>query len=252
MKIYKIAKTSNFQNLLQRASDAFEENFNENGDFYFQIKPLDIEKNCGSIWVDVRGLHPSHLAENEYNKMNSCGNFDITVKRRNEPENIGNGQYNDPKLRNKNELKGEFLHEITHVSQEINGFLEYESARHRKEFSIQPNNERGYYIDNHDKYKTEQEASFTQLCHLIKTDVIEGVNYLLTDRGVYEGLLHISSFKELVKKAYSLGVSAANIVKFIELLDEKMIANNKSNQHSNKYQPQKAITEFIERMNKTR
>ena len=131
MKIYKIAKTSNFQNLLQRASDAFDQNFNENGDFYFQIKPLDIEKNCGSIWVDVRGLNPSHLVENEHNKINSCGNFDIIVKRRNEPVKIGNGRYNDPELRDKDELKGEFLHEITHVSQEINGFIEHEYTRHK-------------------------------------------------------------------------------------------------------------------------
>jgi hypothetical protein len=219
MKMYRIAKVSNYQDLLSRAEDEFHKNFNESDDgdddFNFEIEPIDIKKKCGKIWVWCHGLYPSYAIDvpEGSGQNNSCASFRVETSRY-----FFNYDTQEHEKYPREELLALFLHEISHVSQMISGFTEHEYKRIRNDNNLDEYSQSRYYWQNHGEYKTEQEASFVQLCRYIQDNPQTAIDSLNNRKISKESLSYFSSNKTFAQKAYYLGVPKNNIVEFISLL----------------------------------
>ena len=237
---YRTAKVSNYQNLVERATSKFNEEYDswnqviKPRDFHFEITPIDLIKNCGKIFVIIHGTFPNKAFENINNVKNPCGSFDIEMGRWKFPEDLSKYKsFDDMIPLSKSELMGIFLHEITHVSQEISGFMRFDIKNTEKNPKV-----------THGDYKIEQEASFVELCSFIKEGYNKAVPFLIENpMAMNEGLAYVSSFREFVNKAYSLGVSKEPILQFLNLLDSTIKGGAKVT---------KPVIDFMNRINKSR
>ena len=104
------------------------------------------------------------------------------------------------------DLEGDIVHEITHASQQINGALKYlgfwGTSKAEKEKEL-------YGI--HATKPTEQEAVFVEFIYFIQQKrfqkAFEKINY-------YNKYFRNFTFEDFVKKAYSIGISKSDIIKF--------------------------------------
>lgn len=240
---YRTAKVSNYQNLLQRALDKFDEvvPIKLSDPLIFDIHPIDIEANCGTINVKIGNFYTGSLGLNRNNIKNPCGNFFINL-----PLSVGKYIDEDQIIKqiplDRNTIRNAFKHEITHISQTISGFMNYEDQRMekiRKEDvakGIPWGNARQFYDSNHDKFQYEQEANLVFLCSKIQDDMDEAVNFMVfhnlkiaEGHGIYDekslakfelGLGDID-FKKFVNKAHYLGLSKMQILEFRQKVAEK-------------------------------
>lgn len=116
------------------------------------------------------------------------------------------------------EARADFAHEMTHISQKFNNFLKW-SDQQFKHLS-------GLALDqSHREHPTEHEAVLVELGILLAKDQIEKARSRIESRLHY---LKMFTFKQLVTKWHSMGVTKEQMQQFFGPLRENIAKNIKT------------------------
>lgn len=142
-------------------------------------------------------------------------------------------------MSNKQTVLDVYVHEITHISQEFNKFLDWASNEHNnkyhKDIVLKKKKSkvsyRKYRLNNHEAHLAEHEAVLSTVLHQLKEDKIDIAKEYLLRRPDYFQF----TWKDFVKKAYSYGVKKENILSVRSLIIEYFDADIAKTKKGSKY-----------------
>jgi hypothetical protein len=140
------------------------------------------------------------------------------------------------KIKSKDKIISNLVHELTHIKQHYNGFSDFVEYKFENEYFKNKNkiSYNTYYTNNHADYPTEKEAVLIEFFEYLKRDKINAYNYLIA----IPQYLNYYSYKKIVRKAVNYGVDITDIYyiknrlsiylneKVSEILKTKAFANN--------------------------
>jgi hypothetical protein len=118
---------------------------------------------------------------------------------------------------NPKRLFNTYIHEITHVSQKLNGFLDHAWNKHRDKYDDEIVSKKRkskvpytkwYRNSTHDEHEAEWEANFVPLLEILKRgEIDDAVEYLISKPSYMR-----FTWKQFIQKAYAWGVSKETIL----------------------------------------
>jgi hypothetical protein len=222
-----------------------------NGQTLMDLALSELDKRFAKIVAKKKGTFKFSFQYADLNDKNKIIEYKIDVKF----ENRGwgkDGGYMKQKFRNhyiifvntctsvEETWRNVYVHEITHVSQKLNNFLEYSYEHQTKNYEIDivkkrkksKVNRRKYYLNRHSESLTEQEAQLVTILQLLKEDKIKSAISFMVNRPDY----FYFEWREFIQKAYAYGVSKETIIKakeyMMEIFNTDIMECEKMNNHN--------------------